>query len=102
MSNPTDLPAVALKLPRSIRSVHVPSGEGGSTLAYERKVAKKKHSWATRRVGKMAQKLTKAEVTMLETYLDSHKRSNQKKKNGWRADFRKNLRRAAKKGYKKL
>lgn len=55
-----------------------------------------------RGVEKFMRRMSAAQKTAAEVYLERHERSNAKKKNGWLKDFGKNMGKARRQGTKKL
>ena len=63
---------------------------------------RRKGSRSLRPLEKAIRRLNVAQGTAAGVYLESHERSNSKKRNGWFKDLRKNLARAGRRGGKKL
>ncbi|MCA9537736.1 MAG: hypothetical protein KC620_02535 [Myxococcales bacterium] len=90
--------------PKSIRRILILDAEHGSvtTLHKRKDKSKKKQSRLLRPFERGQRRLATAYSTASESYLDRHKRSNRKKRNGWIRDLAKNQRRSWRKGVKKL
>lgn len=95
-----------MKLGKSVaRITIVRSDESGHTIPtviYRKKRDRKKGSAGLRTLEKMTRHLMTAQNTSSDNYLDHHKRSNRKKKDGWMKDLGSNISRAQNKGMKKL
>ena len=78
--------------------------EGGTsrTVLYRSKRRKRKQTTGIRSLERLARRAAEAEDVFSSEYLDRHRRSNRKKRDGWLRDLNRNLYRAAEKGSKKL
>jgi hypothetical protein len=95
-----------LKLSKAVQRVTLirldESGFNVPLVVHRRKRKRKKQSKSLRPVEKAIRKLAGAQLAASEVYLDRHKRSNRRKKNGWVRRLPKNVIRAQKKFRKKL
>lgn len=93
-------------LDKTIRRVTVlePDAAGGTTatLVYRKKRKKKRKSRELKDLERFTKDAFKAKQTQIDSYLDRHRKSNRKKKNGWFRDLPPNLSKAHRKGLKKL
>jgi hypothetical protein len=71
------------------------------TQVYKDK-GKRRGSKRLRPLEKAMRRIGEATSTASDVYLDRHARSNRKKKNGWAKDLGKNIRKAQRRGVKKL
>lgn len=88
-----------VRLNKKVRSVVV-LGETGPVTIYERK-EKKKLSRANKPVEARTRRFVKGSITAMQEYLDAHKKSNTKKKDGWMRDYTWNVTKATRKGLKR-
>jgi hypothetical protein len=77
-----------------------PAGGYAPVTVYRKNKKRKKQSRLVKPLEKRFRKLSDAAATMTESYNARHRRSNEKKKNGWIKDLSKNVRKAARKGRK--
>lgn len=75
---------------------------GGYTpvTVYRKKNKRKKSTLILRPLEKSVRHLSDGAAALTQSYADRHKRSNEKKKNGWLRDLDRNTRKAATKGRK--
>jgi hypothetical protein len=96
------------KLPKAVRRITIlktPSkltlGGGLGRIEVKRKRKRKKQSKGlTRVLERMARNSTKSNAKTADAYLDRHRRSNKKKRDGWLRDLGYNILRARRKGGK--
>ena len=79
-----------------------PTGETDAIPIYRRKRKKKKNSRKLKDFEGFTKSAFKAKQTQIDTYLDRHRKSNRKRKNGWLKDLPSNLFKANRKGFRKL
>ena len=95
-----------MKLGRTVKRVTIlgsdVSGQNYPTVVYKKSRKSKKGSPGLRNLDKMTRNVIEAQSTQGAVYLDRHKRSNRKRRNGWARDMGTNLLRAASKGMKKV
>ena len=88
----------SLRLSKKIRRIVILSPEdGGATTLYKAKAKKRKNSRTLKPVEKIVRRLGKANNKYTTTYLQRHKKSSRKKRDGWLRDLNYNLHRAARK-----
>jgi hypothetical protein len=98
------------KLPKAVRRITIlktPAtlkvGEGFGRIEVKRKRKRKKQSKGlTRVLERLARRSAKADVKTADAYLDRHRRSNKKRRDGWLRDLSYNMLRARRKGGKSL
>lgn len=78
------------------------AGRTTTTLIYRKKRKKKRNSRRLRDLEDFTKDAFKAKQNQVDTYLDRHRKSNRKKKNGWLKDLPTNLVKAQRKGLRKL
>jgi len=97
------------KLPKAVKRITVlkslerPTLGGGSLgrVEVKRKRKRKKQSKGiTRLFERIARRSAKSNAKTAEAYLDRHRRSNKKRRDGWLRDFSYNLMRSRRKGGK--
>lgn len=69
-------------------------GSLAGTVVYEARQKKKKVSEPYRGVEKLMTRVAREQANVAVVYLDRHRRSNEKKKDGWVKDIAKNMRTA--------
>ena len=98
--------AETLKLHDSVESVVVlkshPDGRYEAVEVYEPAGVSRTTTKRYRRLERVVRRVVRAEQKTLQTYLDRHQRSSQRKKNGWLKDFRKNVSASLKQGRRSL
>ncbi len=97
------------KLPKSIRRITIlkaDSADGGSTLGrvvVKKKRKKKKQSKGLVKIWeRVARRSARANESTNSNYLQRHRRSNKKRRDGWLRDFGYNWQRAGRKGGKRF
>ncbi|EYF00546.1 DUF6312 domain-containing protein [Chondromyces apiculatus] len=95
------------KLSKAVKRIVIPqqaTAEGPSAGVYVLKPKKKrkKLSKSSRFLEKLLRHGATAQRKGVNTYLERHKRSNRKKKDGWLRDLSNNLSRASNKGRKRF
>lgn len=78
------------------------NGAHAPVQVFKEKRKAKKGTRGLRGVEKVARRALNAQSTMVSDYLDRHKRSNRKRRDGWLRDLSVNAVRANRKGMKKL
>jgi len=91
-----------LKLKSVKRVVVLQKDASGATVPFVAFRERRKGSRRLRPLEKAVRRLNVAQGTTAGVYLESHERSNRKKRNGWFKDLRKNLAKAGRRGAKKL
>jgi hypothetical protein len=87
---------------RVVRLERDANGNLAPTLLYKKKSKRRKLTAGLRSLEKVVRRVAKAESSFTDTYLEKHRRSNSKRRDGWLKDLDSNLARADKKGTKKL
>jgi hypothetical protein len=94
------------RLSRSIRRITVlrSDASGGTTpvVVYKKDSKKKKGSRVFKGAERVARRMVEAQEKTADRYLSRHRKSNEKKKNGWIRDFTVNTVRAHNRGVKAL
>lgn len=87
-----------------LKSVGEVSTSGGPRFLVYEKVGtkKKKVSRELRGIENLVFQVAQAEAAFAQSYVDSHRQSNEKKRDGWLRDMGDNLYKAARTGGKKL
>ncbi len=96
------------KLPKSIRSITIikrsdsptHAGESERITVEPKRKRKKQTKGLVRIMERLARRGAKANLKSAETYLERHKRSNRKRRDGWLRDQFENTNRANRKAYK--
>ncbi len=92
--------------PTAVRRVVLlaPDGAGGYTpvTLFERLKTRKKRSRKLRPIERAVRQIADATATSANSYADRHRRSNVKKRDGWLKDLRVNVKRARKRGAKRI
>jgi hypothetical protein len=87
------------------RIVRVSTTDGGARVVdtiYRKRNKRKKQSRGLKDVERVQRRAARAERNAVTRYLDRHKRSNRKRRDGWARDHSVNVMRAARKGLKVL
>lgn len=95
-----------MKLGRGVARITIlrsdQTGQSVPTVIFKKNRGRKKGSAGLRTLEKMTRHVVSAGNTSSDRYLERHKRSNRKRKNGWLRDLGTNMSRAQSKGMKKL
>lgn len=94
------------QFPKSVKRIIMFESDASGALRpvveYDRRGKRRKQSKHLKQVEKAVRRVTEAGSAGMSSYLDRHKRSNEKKKDGWIRDLGKNVAAASKKTSKKL
>ena len=106
------LKTINAKLPKFIKRIVILKSDGQKTedgrlarivVRCKRKRKRKRQSKGLTRVWeRMARRGAKANQASFQAYLDRHRRSNRKRRDGWVSDYGYNIIRASRKGGKKF
>ncbi|WP_437670511.1 hypothetical protein [Sorangium sp. So ce131] len=86
--------------PGALRTL--PGSSFGGAYVLKHKKKRKKLSRGSRGFERLARRLARANIRSSDAYLDRHRRSNRKKRNGWLRDLSYNIMRSNRKGQKSL
>jgi hypothetical protein len=96
----------ALKMIKGVKRITIlgqnTSGDQSAVQVYKVKRKSKKGTRGLRGIEKAARRVLTAQNTQVSDYLDRHKRSNGKRRDGWLRDAAVNVVRSHRKGMKKL
>ena len=79
-----------------------PSGSLVRTVLYQSRNEKKKQTRSLRPLERVARRFSNAQLAYWDTLVKRHKRSNQKKRDGWMRDSATNLAKAYQSGAKRI
>ena len=97
-----DMPRLSRTVRRITMLTRDDTGNVVPVVLFRRGRKSKKGSTALRGVERVARRFGEATNAATERYLDRHKKSNKKRKDGWLRDANLNLTRAGQKGWKKF
>lgn len=94
-----------LKLSKRIKRLTVLVRDSAGEIhaeSYKAKKKRKKGSRGTRAPERLTRESARSVQTILDAYLDRHRRSNRKRRDGWLRDYGDNVMRASRKGFRKF
>jgi hypothetical protein len=97
-----DMPRFTRTVRRITMLTRDDAGDIVPVVLFRRGKKSKKGSAGLRSVERIARRVSQATNAATERYLSRHKKSNQKRKDGWLRDANLNLTKASQKGWKKL
>ena len=89
---------------KAIKSVTIvettEAGDRVNRVVYSDRPKRKKQSKLLRPAEDMTRRMTEASIAGMQSYIDRHKRSNRKKRDGWLKEYRRNLTKAQRRAWR--